>query len=72
MKNVWKAVMMMLVLGDVGYAQNFNWRSMGEEQRNVVQMHAGFDYGATVQVGYARSFTLVRPVIAGLEYSFPM
>jgi hypothetical protein len=58
MKNVWKAVMMMLVLG--------------EEQRNVVQMHAGFDYGATVQVGYARSFTLVRPVIAGLEYSFPM
>lgn len=72
MNSVWKAVMVAMVLVEVGYAQNINWRSMGEEQRNVVQMNVGYDFGATAQVGYARSFTVIRPVIVGLDYSFPM
>jgi hypothetical protein len=72
MKRVWKAVMILMTLVEIGSAQNINWRSMGKEQRNVVQLNAGYDFGATAQVGYARLFTWGRPVMVGLDYSYPM
>jgi hypothetical protein len=45
---------------------------MQEDQRNIVQLDFGYDYGTTVQLGYSRTFTLLRPVVVGLDYSFPM
>jgi hypothetical protein len=72
MKSMWKAMMIMLVLAEGGYAQNINWKSLDEEQRNIVQFNAGYDFGATAQIGYARSFTVILPVMVGFDYSFPM
>src|SRR5512146_2610704 len=72
MKQLVMATMLMLALAQVGHSQNINWRSLGENQRNVVQFNAGYDFGATAQLGYGRSFTIFRPVFVGLDYSFPM
>jgi hypothetical protein len=65
-------VMLVMALVEAGYAQNVNWRSLREDQRNVVQMNFGYDFGATAQIGYSRSFAWIRPVLLGLDYSFPM
>ncbi len=72
MKTLLKATLASLVLVTASYSQNINWRSFGESQRNVVQFNAGYDYGATAQIGYGREFLLIRPVVAGLDFSIPM
>ena len=72
MKNIIAAMIIMMAVSEAGYSQNINWRSLREDQRNVVQLNGGYDFGATAQVGYARSFSLIRPIVVGLDYSFPM
>lgn len=72
MKNLVKAILVAMALAEAGYSQNINWRSLGEDQRNVVQFNFGYDFGVTAQLGYSRLFTLVRPVIVGLDFSVPM
>lgn len=65
-------VMLVMAAAEAGYSQNINWRSLREDQRNIIQLNAGYDFGVTAQVGYARSLTVIRPVVVGLDYSFPM
>jgi len=72
MKNLVKAILVAMALAEAGYSQNINWRSLGEDQRNVLQFNFGYDFGVTAQLGYSRLFTLVRPVIVGLDFSIPM
>ena len=72
MKTLVKVTLAAMVLAAPGYSQNINWRSLGEDQRNLIQFNAGYDYGATAQVGFNHVFTLVRPVSVGIDYSMPM
>ena len=72
MKNIVLAILVVAALGDTGNAQNLNWRSLREDQPSAVQFCVGYDFGAVAQVGYSRSVTLIRPVVLGMDYSFPM
>lgn len=72
MKSMMWSLLVLTALAEAGHSQNINWRSFREDQRNTIQFSVGYDYGATVQVGYNRTFTLLRPVVVGLDYSFPM
>ena len=72
MKNVWKAVVIMIALAASASAQNVNWRSVGEDQPNIVRVITGYDYGAAIQAGYYRFVDLGRPVLLGLDYTQPM
>ena len=72
MKNFLKTFLVTLALVEAGYSQNINWRTLRGEQQNIVQFNAGYDFGASAQIGYARSFTMFKPVVVGLDYSFPM
>ncbi len=72
MKNLVKVILVAMALAEAAYSQNINWRSLRDDQRNVVQFNFGYDYGVTAQLGYGRSFTLIRPVAVGLDFSVPM
>ena len=72
MKNLVKEILVVMALAEVGYSQNINWRSLREDRPNVLQLNFGYDYGVTAQLGYSRSFTLIRPVVVGLDFSVPM
>ncbi len=72
MKNLIALTVVMMAAAEIGHSQNINWRSLREDQRNIVQFDFGYDYGVTARVGYSRSFTLIRPVAVGVDYSFPM
>lgn len=67
-------VMMLLVsLPESGFSQSINWRALHEDQRNIIDLNVGYEYGATAQLGYGRAFVLLgRPALLDLEYSFPM
>lgn len=72
MKNILAAIVVVMTVSETVFSQNVNWRSMREDQPNLVQLNVGYDYGATAQVGYHRYFTVFRPVVLGLDFSFPM
>ena len=72
MKRLVKLLLVVIVLAEGSYAQNVNWRSLREDQSNLVQLAVGYDFGAVAGLGYSRSFTLITPMMAGVEYSFPM
>ncbi len=71
MKKSAAVMILVMVMAGVSYSQNINWRSLGEDQRNVIQLGFGYDYAATAQFGYGRTFSWVRPVVVALDYSFP-
>ncbi|MCC6396370.1 MAG: hypothetical protein IT282_05085 [Bacteroidetes bacterium] len=66
------SALVVVTLVSTGYSQNVNWRSLRADQQNVMHFSFGYDFGAAAQVGYSRSFTLIRPVVVGLDYSSPM
>ena len=72
MKTIVKALLVAMALAGTASSQNINWRSLGEDRRNVVQLNFGYDFGVTAQLGYSRSFTLIRPVVVGVDLSVPM
>ena len=72
MKNIIAAIIVMTAMVGTVYAQNINWRSLRDDQRNVMQFNFGYDYGVTAQLGYSRSFSMIRPAMVGLDFSFPM
>ncbi len=72
MKKLLSAIVLLLAVVEAGVSQNVNWRSLGDGQRNIIQFNLGYDFGATAQVGYGRSFTLIRPMLLELDYSSPM
>ncbi len=72
MKRSAAVMIFVMAVTGISYSQNINWRALREDQRNVIQLNVGYDYGATTQIGYSRSFTLLRPVLVSVDYSFPM
>ena len=72
MKNVMKVILVSMALAESGLSQNINWRSIGDDQRNIMQLSFGYDYGVTAQLGYNRSLNFIRPVVVGFDYSLPM
>ena len=72
MEKILAVVLLAMAVARSSDAQNVNWRSLEEGQHNGIQVDIGFDYGATTQVGYSRHFHWFRPVVVGVEYSFPM
>ncbi len=72
MRTLLKAVLVSAALAQAASSQNINWRSLGENQRNLVQFNFGYDFGVTAQLGYRRAFTLIRPIVAGVDVSVPM
>jgi hypothetical protein len=72
MKKAMAVLAILLAAAHAGQAQTINWRSLRDDHRDLIHLSAGYDYGATAQLGYSRSIDFVRPVILGLDYSFPM
>ena len=61
-----------MTASEVSVSQNINWRALREDNPNIVQLNAGYDFGVTTQLGYYRAFTMIKPAMVGLDFSFPM
>lgn len=72
MKALLTALIIAMAPVGAANAQNINWRSLDEGQRNVIQFNAGYDFGVTAQLGYSRTFAWFRPVMLGADFSIPM
>ncbi|HXF99439.1 MAG TPA: hypothetical protein VNL69_01580 [Bacteroidota bacterium] len=72
MKKLCAATLIMFALAEPGTSQTINWRSLEENQRNIIQLNFGYDYGMTAQACYGHMFTFIRPVVVGVDFSLPM
>jgi hypothetical protein len=66
------AVIVMMGIALPAHTQVVNWLSLRGDQSNVIQINAGYDYGATLQFGYGHKVTLIRPILLGADCSLPM
>jgi hypothetical protein len=72
MKKVALLAVAVLAVAETGSSQTINWRSLREDQHNVIQLNAGYDLGANAGVGYNRSVTLMIPAVLTLDVTIPM
>lgn len=72
MKKV-KYLLIVLVLFFVTQteAQVINWASLKKEQKNIVNINAGAEYGLIYGAGYAYQLKTKKPLLINLAYSFP-
>jgi hypothetical protein len=77
MKTIVKIILAgMAVLVTPGFisAQTINWGSLGKEDKHVLNLNAGWDYGVAFGTGYGYHFdirSLNMPLVLDIGYSFP-
>ena len=71
MKNTIIATIALLGMAASACAQNINWQAFKPEQKHLLHLQTGWDYGLTFGIGYGRKFDTKLPVLANIEYSFP-
>jgi hypothetical protein len=72
MKTLLASMIIIVAVTTAAFPQNINWRSLGEDQQNIIRFNFGYDGGVAAQAGYYRTFTLIRPVATGIDVSVPM
>jgi hypothetical protein len=71
LKNTAIAILFCVAIPSEGFSQNINWESLKKEDRHIINLNAGLEYGLVFGAGYGYHFNLTLPVIMNLEYSFP-
>jgi len=72
MKRLITILIIVMALAEIIKAQNINWKSLREDQRNIIQLNFGYDFGTVAQISYNHSFELFKPILLGLDFSIPM
>jgi hypothetical protein len=69
-----KTIVFVLILGaftSQSHSQNINWKNLKSEQKHVIHIGIGWDYGLVYGVGYGYQLNSKIPVILNASYSFP-
>lgn len=53
------------------FSQGINWKSLDKEQRHILNINAGADYGLTAGAGYGYQLKSKMPIVLNIDYSFP-
>lgn len=72
--NIILAGMTVLVTSGFSSAQTINWGSLGKEDKHVLNLNAGWDYGVTFGAGYGYHLDIRRlnmPLVMDIGYSLP-
>lgn len=53
------------------FSQNLNWRSITKEQKHLVSLNIGLDYGTTIGIAYGYKLNTKLPLVLNTEFSIP-
>jgi hypothetical protein len=69
--NTAVAIFTSIAITCMGYTQTINWQSLKKEDKHLLNINTGIEYGVIYGAGYGYQFNSKMPVILSLEYSFP-
>jgi hypothetical protein len=73
MKNI-KIIILVASLNLIAlqsFSQSVNWASLKSDNKHIVQINAGFDYGLVYGLGYSHKLKSKMPILLDASYSFP-
>lgn len=53
------------------FSQSINWDNLKANQKNIIHINAGWDYGIVYGLGYSRQVKSKIPILIGASYSIP-
>lgn len=66
------ATIILLANLNFAFAQNINWQTINENQKEIVYLNFGYDFGMTTQLGYGYLLNTSKQILLTADYSFPM
>lgn len=71
MKNLLTITILLYLLPNKLNAQNINWRVFNQEQKHIIGVNTGFDFGLTYGINYGRKLNTKLPIVINGEFSLP-
>ena len=53
------------------FSQSINWKNLDKEQKHIININAGAEYGLIVGAGYGYQLKSKMPIVLNVEHSFP-
>jgi hypothetical protein len=69
MKRILLILIIMSLFGNVGTAQDINWKNINNEYRHILNINAGIDYGFAYGIGYSYKTKIKFPLLLNVEYT---
>ncbi|HET9431276.1 MAG TPA: hypothetical protein VFO70_08865 [Chitinophagaceae bacterium] len=69
--RIYTALVMSLIIAGNGFSQAINWESLDREQRHIINLNAGAEYGLTLGAGYGYQLKSKFPIVLNMEHTFP-
>ena len=60
-----------LIASDKILSQSINWKSLERNQRHIINLNTGVEYGLTFGAGYGYQLKSKMPIVLGIDYSLP-
>jgi hypothetical protein len=62
---------MFLLMSSTIFSQHVNWKSLEKDERHLINVNAGVDFGLTAGAGYGYQLKTKMPIILNVEFSAP-
>jgi hypothetical protein len=59
------------IVTNFSYGQTLNWASLDKEQRHIINLNAGLEFGVTYGIGYGYQLKTALPIVLNIEQSHP-
>lgn len=69
--RIYTSLVMSLIIAGDGFSQVINWESLDRQQRHIININAGAEYGFTLGAGYGYQLKSKFPIVLNMEHSFP-
>jgi len=71
MKRILLATITLVGISAAAFSQTINWRSFDANQKQVIGIETGWNYGLVFGASYGRRLPAHLPVLVNVHYSFP-
>lgn len=69
--KIYTAFVLSLIISGHVFSQTINWESLHREQKHIINVNAGAEYGLTVGAGYGYQLKSKIPIVLNIEHSVP-
>jgi hypothetical protein len=69
--SIYTVLVVSLMLPGIARSQSINWEALNKDQKHIINVNAGAEYGLIVGGGYGYQLKSRIPIVLNVEFSFP-